>query len=144
MHLKSPLCHNKKEIDLWLACSPIPLAEPRRTHKLVRTQLNQFMEIVFICLLDPSSVFQSSRCTRTECTDTNWAPSLLTITSTMCAHVSACLCNSGSHFKAVHWHESRSLETSNYNCFVVSDFLIHSFVLVFCTCRFKASQKSHK
>lgn len=30
MHLKSPLCHNKKEIDLWLACSPIPFGLKRR------------------------------------------------------------------------------------------------------------------
>lgn len=65
MHLKSPLCHNKEEIDLGLACSPIPFSlEPRRTDRRTHTQRERAESVhEFIRLLASASFLQRSRCT---------------------------------------------------------------------------------
>lgn len=72
MHLKSPLGHNKTEIDLWFASSAVPLSSEQkqmdgwvngptdgRTH-------SQQKKTVFIRLLDQASAEQSSRCAHAE------------------------------------------------------------------------------
>lgn len=83
MHLKSPLCHNKTEIDLWFASSPIPFSSKRmqtdgwtdgyththtthmhaRTHTGTYTHSRSVQQELFIRLLDQESGEQSSRCT---------------------------------------------------------------------------------
>lgn len=50
MHLKSPLCHNKTEIDLWLASSPTPFSSERMqtdgwTDGYARTHTNTDMHL---------------------------------------------------------------------------------------------------
>lgn len=83
MHLKSPLCHNKTEIDLWLASSPTPFSSERMQtdgwtdgwtdmHAHTQTQTCTYTHslspkrTVFIRLLDQVSTEQSSRCTHAE------------------------------------------------------------------------------
>lgn len=71
MHLKSPLRHNKTEIHLWLASSPIPFSsEQMQTdgricmHTHTRTYTHSVQKE--LCLLDQVSSEQSSRCTHAE------------------------------------------------------------------------------
>lgn len=124
MHLKSPLCHNKKEIDLWLAWAPSPFAKPIWTHKQTHTHTHNNNYWVSLqkrgvhppfgsTIRFPEQQVRSHRAQHHTCT--HWATSHFSTTSSGCSQIYAWLCNTDSHIKSRQWHESNLPGTYNSN-----------------------------
>lgn len=111
MHLKSPLCHNKEEIDLGLACSPIPFSpKPRRMDGRTHTQhththraesVHEFIQLL------ASASFLTKQQVHPRTGSLPWT------TISLCAWVYVWLFNSVSQF--LQGHDCNLEKTLNFN-----------------------------